>query len=117
MPEATNRTARGDHVPAGGSSSQDYDEAVLAVVESIPSGRVLSYGDIAEILGSGGPRQVGRALSRQGGGVPWWRVTRADGSPPDAHAVAAHLEWAAEGTPRRGDRADMSLARWAGPSD
>lgn len=89
-----------------------YAEAVLAVVEAIPPGRVMSYGDIAELLGHGGPRQVGRVMSHHGGGVPWWRVTRADGSPALGHEVTAHLEWVAERTPVRNGRADMAVARW-----
>ncbi|MFD0886905.1 MGMT family protein, partial [Streptosporangium algeriense] len=52
-----------------------YAERVLDLVERIPAGRVMSYGDIAEYLGEGGPRQVGRVMSTWGGGVPWWRVT------------------------------------------
>lgn len=93
-----------------------YAEAVLQVVESIPAGRVLAYGDIADLLGVGGPRQVGRVLSLHGGGVAWWRVIRADGSGPRGHEVRARREWVAEGTPLRPDgRADMTRARWAGP--
>lgn len=44
-------------------SVEDFVEAVLSVVEAIPPGRVMAYGDIAEMLGAGGPRQVGRVLS------------------------------------------------------
>ena len=53
-----------------------YTERVLSLVERIPPGRVMSYGDVAEWLGEGGPRQVGRVLALHGGGVPWWRVPR-----------------------------------------
>ncbi|MFF3038670.1 MGMT family protein, partial [Arthrobacter citreus] len=35
---------------------EDFQEAVLAVAALIPPGRVLAYGDIAELLGAGGPR-------------------------------------------------------------
>ncbi|MEV0151119.1 MULTISPECIES: MGMT family protein [unclassified Nonomuraea] len=94
-----------------------YAERVLQVVESIPPGRVMSYGDIAEYLGEGGPRQVGAVMSTWGGGVPWWRVVHADGGA----ASAGHLQeclayWRAEGTPRRGEKADMRAARWDGRS-
>ena len=41
----------------------DYASRVLDVVDAIPPGQVMSYGDIAEYLGVGGPRQVGRVLS------------------------------------------------------
>jgi alkylated DNA nucleotide flippase Atl1 len=99
----------------------DFDEyaaRVLDAVEAIPAGRVMSYGDLAEYVGSGGPRRVGRVLSLHGAGVPWWRVIRADGSPPPGHERAAHREWRAEGTPLRADglRVDMRRARWDGRS-
>jgi alkylated DNA nucleotide flippase Atl1 len=95
-----------------------YVEAVLAVVESIPAGRVMSYGDVAEYVGSGGPRQVGRVMSEYGGGVPWWRVLRTDGSLPPSHDGEGRDRLRAEGTPMRpgGDRIDMRRARWDGVS-
>ena len=50
----------------------DFASDVLDTVEAIPPGYVMSYGDIAEYLGRGGPRQVGRVLATSGGAVPWW---------------------------------------------
>jgi len=94
----------------------EYVERVLQVVESIPPGRVMSYGDIAEYVGEGGPRQVGRVMALYGGGVPWWRVIRSDGSPPRGHEHQCLRRWREEGTPLRGERADMRLARWDGCS-
>ena len=95
-----------------------YVEQVLAVVEAIPPGRVMSYGDVAEYVGAGGPRQVGQVMSRHGGGVPWWRVIRADGSPPPCHDGEGLDLLRAEGTPMRADgrRVDMRRARWDGTS-
>ena len=49
-----------------------------------------------------------------GGGVPWWRVIRADGSPALATIRRRRSTTAAEGTPLRGERVDMRLARWDG---
>jgi alkylated DNA nucleotide flippase Atl1 len=94
----------------------DFEERVLAVVEAIPPGRVMSYGDIAEYVGEGGPRQVGRVMSGSGGSVPWWRVLHADGSPPQGHESEALAQLLADGTPLRpgGERVDMSRARWDG---
>jgi alkylated DNA nucleotide flippase Atl1 len=94
----------------------DYTELVLDVVERIPPGRVMSYGDVAEYLGLGGPRQVGRVMALSGDGVPWWRVIRADGSPPQGHERRAMEHYRAEGTPIRptGTRVDMRRARWDG---
>ena len=61
----------------------------------------MSYGDIAEYLGRGGPRQVGRVLATSGGAVAWWRVIHADGSLLAGHEHAALGHYRAEGTPSR----------------
>ncbi len=90
----------------------DYVESVLAAVESIPPGRVLSYGDVAELVGRGGPRQVGLVLSRYGSAVPWWRVVRADGRPVAGLAAEATGRLRTEGAPVRGGRVVMTQARW-----
>ncbi|MFC6878466.1 MULTISPECIES: MGMT family protein [Actinomadura] len=94
----------------------EYAELVLDTVERIPPGKVMAYGDIAELVGVGGPRQVGRVMSLYGGGVPWWRVVRADGRPAAGHEVRAHEEYRVEGTPlsKDGSRVDMREARWDG---
>jgi alkylated DNA nucleotide flippase Atl1 len=90
-----------------------FVESVLALVEKVPPGRVTTYGAIAEQVGSGGPRQVGRVMALYGGPVPWWRVVRADGAPPSCHEAAAVQEYLAEGTPMRGpDRLDLARAFW-----
>jgi alkylated DNA nucleotide flippase Atl1 len=92
---------------------EEYVERVLAVVEQIPPGHVMSYGAIAEVVGTGGPRQVGRVMSLEGGGVPWWRVVRADGGLPACHDGEALELHRAEGTPLRGNgRVDIAAAHW-----
>ena len=93
-----------------------YDEQVLAVVASIPAGQVMSYGDVAEYLEAGGPRQVGQVMSRSSGEVPWWRVIHADGTPPPHKGAECLARLRAEGTPLRpdGTRVDMRRARWDG---
>jgi alkylated DNA nucleotide flippase Atl1 len=93
---------RADDVP-------DVAADVLDLVERIPPGRVMTYGDVAEYLGRGGPRQVGQVMSRWGGAVPWWRVLRADGTP---HSDAAYPHYEAEHTPLRNHRVDLRTARW-----
>ncbi|MQA87767.1 MAG: cysteine methyltransferase [Streptosporangiales bacterium] len=94
----------------------EFAERVLDVVERIPPGRVMSYGDIAEYLGEGGPRQVGRVMALWGGGVPWWRVIRTNGSPPPGHERRAFARYREERTPLRpnSERVDMRRARWDG---
>jgi alkylated DNA nucleotide flippase Atl1 len=94
----------------------DFAEAVLDVVDRIPAGRVLTYGDVAEYLGRGGPRRVGSVMARYGGAVAWWRVLKADGSPPPGHEAQALRHYCSERTPLRagGARVDLRLARWDG---
>ena len=97
---------------------EEYVEAVLRTVERIPAGKVTSYGAVAELVGVGGPRQVGAVLADYGGAVPWWRVVRADGSLPRCHGREARAHYLEEGTPLRnglGERVDMSRAgvSWA----
>jgi alkylated DNA nucleotide flippase Atl1 len=100
----------------------EFAERVLDVIDRIPPGRVMSYGDIAEYLGEGGPRQVGRVVSHWGGGVPWWRVIHADGSLLAGHERQAMARYQAEGTPLRWSRngevvgVDMRRARWPDPA-
>ncbi len=91
-----------------------YAEAVLDLVERIPPGRVMAYGDIARALADGGPRQVGRVMSHWGGGVPWHRVVRADGRPAQGHEREALRRLRAEGVPLvpDGTRVDIGRARW-----
>jgi alkylated DNA nucleotide flippase Atl1 len=109
---------------AGSSRAEigDFAGRVLDVAESIPPGRVMSYGDIAEYLGEGGPRQVGRVMALWGGGVPWWRVVHADGSLLSGHEREAMRHYRDEGTPLRTGadgapgRLDMPRARWQGAS-
>ena len=90
----------------------DFAEAVLAAVDQIPTGRVVSYGDIAEYVGTGGPRQVGRVLALHGGAVTWWRVIRADGRPAAGLEERALSRLRAEGVPIRDGRVLMRSARW-----
>ena len=90
---------------------EEYVEGVLSAVEQIPAGRVSSYGDIAEQVGRGGPRQVGQIMSRYGSAVPWWRVVRADGRPVVGHQEEALTRLRAENVPLLGERVDMHRGR------
>ncbi len=114
------REVRGDPPAVPGGSAQAYADAVLAVAELIPPARVLTYGDIAELLESGGPRQVGRTMASSVRDVPWWRVLRAGGHPPRGLALLARCHYDDEGTPLHlpagADpgryRVDLLAARW-----
>jgi alkylated DNA nucleotide flippase Atl1 len=95
-----------------------FVDDVLDVVDSIPPGRVLSYGDVAALLGSRASRAVGSVLRRYGHAHPWWRVLRSGGMPPAGHEAAARAHYEAEGTPLRvisrepGYAVDYAVARW-----
>jgi alkylated DNA nucleotide flippase Atl1 len=90
----------------------DVDEAVFDVVDSIPPGRVSTYGAIGRLIGIG-PRRVARALSSGGGGaVPWYRVVRADGSVAEPVRVEQLARLAAEGVPMRSGRVDLRAVGW-----
>lgn len=117
--ESLPQDAHADHADA----LPDYAERVLEVAERIPPGRVMTYGDVAEWLAEGGPRQVGRVMALYGAPVPWWRVIRADGILLPGHELAALARYRAEGTPLREagraadghlPRVDLRRARWDG---
>jgi len=87
---------------------------ILACVASIPPGSVMTYGDVAEYVGRGGPRSVGRVLAIEGDSVPWHRVLRADGT------MAGHLVdeqsqlLRSEGVRLFDGRVDLQAHRWDG---
>jgi alkylated DNA nucleotide flippase Atl1 len=98
----------------------DFVTHVLGIVDSIPAGRVMTYGDVAAVLGSRGARVVGQIMAHYGADVPWWRVIRAGGHPPVAHEARALPHYRAEGTPlvlastaASGYRVDYTVARWS----
>jgi alkylated DNA nucleotide flippase Atl1 len=100
-----------------GVDPEEYVEAVLSLVETVPPGRVTTYGALADAVGSRGPRSVGRVMSTYGGSVPWWRVVRADGSLPPSHGEEARAHYLEEGTPfRASGRVDLAAAAWWPPS-
>src|ERR1700712_5479242 len=98
----------------GGTPSQ-YAAQVLAIVSQIPHGKVLSYGDIAELIGRGSGRTVGAVMSRHGYEVAWHRVVLSSGFPNPAGPVEALRRLVADGTPlaRGGERVELDAARWS----
>ena len=100
-----------------GGTPSPYAAQVLAIVNQIPAGKVLSYGDIAELVGKGSGRAVGAVMSRHGHEVAWHRVVLSSGYPNPAGPKEALRLLAADGTPLAvgGERVDLGAARWAGP--
>jgi methylated-DNA-protein-cysteine methyltransferase-like protein len=64
------------------TSKADYRKRVFQIVRRIPTGRVMTYGQIAAILGEGyTPRTVGFVMHSSGEEeVPWHRVINAQGA-------------------------------------
>jgi methylated-DNA-protein-cysteine methyltransferase-like protein len=56
-------------------------ERIYRVVGRVPRGHVATYGQIAELAGASGPRQVGYALHAlpEGHDLPWHRIINARG--------------------------------------
>ncbi|WP_110241768.1 MGMT family protein [Nocardioides gilvus] len=101
--------------PGAYAGPDGYAELVLRCVESVPRGRVTTYGAVAEavgaVVGRGGPRVVASVMRRDGASVCWWRVVRADGSMAPHKAELARVAWLEEGTPlREGGRVDLGVA-------
>lgn len=71
-------------------------ERILRAIEQVPPGRVVSYGDIAALVGTW-PRQVGHAMGHLGAPVAWWRVLNHDGDLPAPLLAEALPHWRAEG--------------------
>jgi alkylated DNA nucleotide flippase Atl1 len=77
----------------------NFVSSVLAVVDSIPPGMVMTYGDVAAAVGSRAARAVGQVMSHYGSDASWWRVVRASGHPALDRELRALEFFRAEGTP------------------
>jgi alkylated DNA nucleotide flippase Atl1 len=66
-------------------------ERVRALVASIPSGKVATYGDIASAARLSSPRIVGWIMRTDSSDLPWHRVISASGRPA-AHLATRQLE-------------------------
>ncbi|MDK1011432.1 MAG: MGMT family protein [Actinomycetota bacterium] len=68
-----------------------FEDAVVDVIERIPPGETVTYGEVADEAGfPGAARAVGNTL-RTVPGLPWWRVITATGRlVPGLEADHAH---------------------------
>lgn len=94
-----------------------FSAQVYELVAQIPPGKVVSYGQIARLLGNPrGARRVGWAMGRCPDNLPWQRVVMADGSiagGPSALVRRVMLE--AEGVSfLPSGRVDMAACAWLG---
>lgn len=105
-------------MPSSPSSTASFSGRVYRLVRRIPPGRVISYGEVAALLGAPrAARGVGRALGSlpEPTDVPWWRVVNRNGEVSIRHfgrlTQRALLE--AEGVRfGRGGRIDWQRFGW-----
>lgn len=101
---------------------KNYREKVFAIVRQIPSGRVMTYGQIADILGEGyTPRTVGFVMHASPESVPWQRVINSQGACSTQHIVLPtnlqRILLEAEGVVfNEKGRCDLKKYRWS-PED
>ena len=70
------------------AKDKNYRERVFEIVRQIPTGRVMTYGQIAIMLGENyTPRTVGYVMNSSIEGVPWQRVINAQGGCSTGHVV------------------------------
>jgi methylated-DNA-protein-cysteine methyltransferase-like protein len=100
------------------SDEANYRERVFEIVRRIPAGRVMTYGQLATLLGEGyTARTVGYVMSAADDTVPWQRVINAQGAcstgrvvlPPDLQQRMLEAEGIAFDA--RG-RCDLERLRW-----
>jgi methylated-DNA-protein-cysteine methyltransferase-like protein len=94
--------------------SDQLAQRILACVDSIPPGKVMTYGDVAEFVGARSARIVGRVLALDAGSVPWHRVLRANGSLAEHIYTEQRQRLLSEGVRFKGDRVDLAAHRWDG---
>ena len=95
----------------------DYRERVYKIVRRIPPGRVMTYGQIAELLGEGyTPRTVGFVMHSSPDGTPWHRVLNAQGGCSTGNIVLPHnkqqLMLESEGVVFEKNRCDLQTFLW-----
>jgi methylated-DNA-protein-cysteine methyltransferase-like protein len=118
MTKESNSAAHTDASATPDVNSRGYRERVFEIVRRIPEGRVMTYGQLAEILGEGyTPRTIGFVMHSADDTVPWQRVINAQGAcstgrvivPPDLQQrmlVSEGVVFDAKG------RCDLSRYRW-----
>jgi methylated-DNA-protein-cysteine methyltransferase-like protein len=96
------------------AESAGFADRILACIEAIPAGRVMTYGDVAEFAGTRSARVVGRVLAMDDGSVPWHRVVKSGGRLAEHLYTEQRQRLLAEGVRFTGERVDLADFRWDG---
>lgn len=96
-----------------------FDRAVFRLVAQIPRGKVVTYGQVAALLGAPrAARAVGYSMKRAPAGVPWQRVINARGGislrANVSGMISQRILLEQEGVRFRSDRLDLRRYRWPG---
>lgn len=76
----------------------EFERDVVAVLERLGVGDVVTYGEVAAEAGHpGAARAVGTLLSRSEGAFPWWRVVSSTGRLVPGHETEQTRRLRAEG--------------------
>lgn len=110
--------------PTGLSPAEARRTALYLTLHQVPEGKVVSYGQLAELAGLGrAARFVGRTLSQlpDGSSLPWHRVLGAGGRLSLAAGTVSGEEQRArlraEGVTIRNNRVDMARHGWRPTED
>ncbi len=102
-------------------NSSAYRERVFEIVRRIPPARVMTYGQLAELLGAGyDARTVGYCMHAADESVPWHRVINAQGACSTGRVILPankqQLLLEAEGVEFNAKaRCDLARYRWMPP--
>ncbi|MFT5451238.1 MAG: methylated-DNA-protein-cysteine methyltransferase-like protein [Enterobacterales bacterium] len=94
-------------------------DKIIAIIKTVPSGNVASYGQVASIAGIvRGHRLVAAALRASTiPNLPWYRILRSDGRCGMAEGSEGYIEQFAilktEGVLAKKGRVDMKRYQWA----
>ena len=105
--------------PSGQSDAQARKTALYLTLHQVPEGKVVSYGQLADLAGLGrAARFVGRTLSQlpEGSSLPWHRVVGAGGKlsllPGTVSGDEQRARLRAEGVNIHNNRVDMLRHGW-----
>jgi methylated-DNA-protein-cysteine methyltransferase-like protein len=99
------------------AGSGGFDHEVYALVRRVPAGRVVTYGQVAALVGAPrAARAVGQAMRRCAAGVPWHRVVNGRGGvsrrPNESSMLTQRLLLTREGVRFVRGRVDLPRHRW-----
>ena len=107
--------ARRELTPAPAGEGGQFQERAWSYVRDVPSGRVVTYGQVAEALGvPGGAPAVGDALSALPGesDVPWHRLVDERGRLMSSELPEQRRRLGDEGVVVAGDSVDLDAYQW-----